>query len=484
MSSCWATDGRTLLIDGVWRGASKTMPVLNPYSGEIICCVACADPAHVEAVISSARRGLARNRNLATGVRSELLRKVAMLVAARREEFAHCISGECGKPIEAARKEVDRCVNTLTLSSEEATRVVGETINFDSFGDGQDRSGYFFYEPIGIVLAITPFNDPLNLVAHKLGPAIAAGNSVVLKPSEQAPLSALKLVKAFVEAGLPDGVISVLTGYGKDFGEQLVASPDVALVSFTGGERAGEAIAKSAGIKKLVMELGANSPVIVTKDCNLAAAVEACVSGAFWASGQNCIGVQRIYVQEPCYQAFVDAFVKCAQALKVGDQLREDTSVGPMISPAHVQRVANWVSRAIGQGGQLLCGGSVSKDQPSCFPPTVLGMANRTAEVVEEEVFGPVVSLHSYTELDQAITLANRPDYMIHAAIFTDKLQSAIHASRALNCAGVLINDSTDYRLDAMPFGGAKRGAMGREGVKFAIREMVQTKTVCMNLAS
>lgn len=471
----------TLLIDGCWVGSDRTMPVTNPYTDELLQNVSCARPCDVIAAIDGAHRGLEANRLLSTGRRAQLLHQVAAQVLARREIFARCITSESGKPIEAARKEVDRCVNTLTLAAEEATRIVGETINFDSYSGGEQRSGYYFYEPIGIVVAITPFNDPLNLVAHKLGPAIAAGNAIILKPSEQAPLSALLLVEAFVECGLPRGVISVLTGYGGEFGGQLVSSPDVAMVTFTGGERTGQLIAQRAGVKKLAMELGANSPVIVSDQSQLAAAVEACVSGAFWASGQNCLGVQRIFIHASCYAEFAEDFEARVSNLCVGDPQNSETDIGPLISTADVERVHSWVELAEKQGAVILCGGQSTGG--GCYSPTVLDVGERHVAVTDSEVFGPVVSLHSYCELSDAIARANRPDYMIHGAIFTDNLQEAMYASKALDCAGVLINDSTDYRLDAMPFGGAKRGAMGREGVKYAIREMIQTKTVCMNLA-
>ena len=472
---------RTLLINGQWQGAQSAMPVTCPYHGGLIRFVACAQPHHVQAALDGARQGLALSRRMSTGQRAGLLHDVAALVARRRADFALCITRESGKPVAAARKEVERCVNTLRLAAEEATRIVGETINFDSFPGGEGRSGYYFYEPIGIVVAITPFNDPLNLVAHKLGPALAGGNAVILKPAEQAPLSALLLVEAFIECGLPPGVISVLTGRGRDFGAALVGSTEVAMVSFTGGETTGAIIAGDAGIKRLAMELGANSPVIVSHQCRLALAVESCVSGAFWASGQNCIGVQRIYIQQSRYHEFVAAFVARVGQLATGDPLLETTDVGPLISPGDAARVDAWVARAVEQGAEILCGGH--RVGYACYAPTVLDVAAREVAVCCEEVFGPVVSLHSYTALDEAIAMAYRPEYMIHAAIFTDNLQEAMYATRALECAGVLVNDSTDYRLDAMPFGGAKRGALGREGVKFAIREMVQTRMVCMNFA-
>tara|TARA_R110002110_G_scaffold91264_2_gene237509 strand:- start:127492 stop:128940 length:1449 start_codon:yes stop_codon:yes gene_type:complete len=473
---------RSLLIDGQWRSTHRTMPVRNPFDGALLAEVACAGSGEVALALSAARRGARVSRQLTTARRAQLLHAVAAIVGSQEDAFAQCISCESGKPITAARKEVRRCINTLTLSAEEATRIVGETINFDSYEGGASRSGYYFYEPLGIVVAITPFNDPLNLVAHKLGPAIAAGNAVILKPSEQAPLSALMLVRAFVEAGLPDGVINVLTGYGSEFGAQLVSAPEVAMVSFTGGEKAGEAIAVAAGARKIAMELGANSPVIVTQHCNLVQAVSACVAGAFWASGQNCIGVQRVYIHRSIYSEFAAAMVAATAQLRVGDPSLDATDVGPMVSPQEASRVHDWVSTAIQQGAELLCGGLAIGH--AGYAPTLLSVADQAVPIAEQEVFGPVVTLHAFDDLDAAIEQANRPAYMIHAAIFTSQLQQAMHATQQLRCAGVLINDSTDYRLDAMPFGGAKRGAIGREGVKYAIREMVQTKTVCMNLAN
>ncbi|WP_206613472.1 aldehyde dehydrogenase family protein [Parahaliea mediterranea] len=474
--------GRTLLLGGQWQAGERCMPVYNPWTRDVLQEVACAGPAEVARALEYARSGARRSRALGSGERAVLLRRAAELVQARAAEFARCITSESGKPISAAQKEVARCIHTLRLSAEEATRIVGETLNFDSVEGGAGRSGYYQYEPLGIVVAITPFNDPLNLVAHKLGPAIAAGNATILKPAEQAPLSALMLVRVLLEAGLPPGVVNVLTGYGSDFGAALVGAPEVALVSFTGGEAAGQAIARQAGMKRLLMELGANSPVIVSDRADLDRAVPSCVSGAYWASGQNCVGVQRIFVQQRIYREFAERFACQARALQVGDPGSEHCDVGPLISPADVQRVDRWVQQALSQGANLLCGGEAVG--AVAYLPTVLDVGQRQVSVCDTEVFGPVVSLHSYDALDEAIAAANRPDYMIHGAIFTDSLQEAMRAIRELECAGVLVNDSTDYRLDAMPFGGSKRGSMGREGVRHAIAQMVQTKTVCFNLSA
>lgn len=456
------------------------MEVINPYDHSLLYTVSCADKTHVERAVTSARRGLERSRALSCAERAAILRGAASEVANRSDELASIITAETGKPAKAAHKEVQRCVNTLQLSAEEATRIAGETIPFDSYCGGEDRTGYYFYEPLGVVVAITPFNDPLNLVAHKVGPAIAAGNAVVLKPCEQAPSSAIKLAEILLASGLPKGMINVLTGYGSEFGSQLVAHPDVAMVSFTGGEKTGEIIAGDAGVKKLSMELGANSPVIVMPDADLEKAADACASGANWAAGQNCIGVQRIYVQRTICQRFSELLAKATESLSLGDPRDPQNDVGPMISEHEAQRVERWVDEAKAMGAKVLTGG---KREGSLFQPTVLINVPASANIVCKEVFGPVVTVLPFDTLGEAIDLANAHPYSIHAAIFTENIKSALLASRKLEAAGVMINDSTDYRLDAMPFGGARRGSMGREGVKFAVKEMMQTKVVCFNLA-
>jgi glyceraldehyde-3-phosphate dehydrogenase (NADP+) len=470
----------TILINGQWHAAANHMQIFNPFDNSQIGEVACADDELAIKAIESAKTAFETNKHQASCERAAMLEGAANLITDRLEEFAQTIAAETGKPIVAARKEVTRCVNTLMLSAQEATRLTGETIKFDSFAGGENRIGYYEHVPLGVIVAITPFNDPLNLAAHKLGPALAAGNSVILKPSQQAPLSALKLVEVLVESGLPAGQVNVLTGYARDFAQTLVSSNDVAMVTYTGGEASGEVIAKNAGIKKLAMELGANSPVIVMDDCQVKSAVEACVSGSYWAVGQNCIGVQRIYIHEDIYQAFRSEFVKQTRALVVGSQFIESTDVGPMINEKEAQRIESWVEQAIDNGANLLVGG---KREGACYYPTALDNVDANDNLVCQEAFGPVVSLFQFTDLDKTIKLANSADFSIHGAVFTSNINTAMKVSRELEVAGVMVNDSSDYRLDAMPFGGAKRGSMGREGVKFAIREMSQTKVFCMNLS-
>jgi acyl-CoA reductase-like NAD-dependent aldehyde dehydrogenase len=470
--------GRSLLIGGRWEAAAETMPVVNPWSGEALGVVACADGSHVERAVASALRGAEAMRDLSTGERSRILHAAATALAADAERFAAAITAETGKPIRAATREVARAVNTLRLSAEEAVRLAGETIAFDGFPGGEARSGHYVYEPVGVIAAITPFNDPLNLVCHKLGPAFAAGNAVVLKPAEQAPLVAVMLAKLLLAAGLPTEALNLLTGRGCDFGDALTGHGDVAMVSFTGGAGVGQAICRSAGIKRVAMELGGNGPVIVMDDADVEKAAAACAAGAFGAAGQNCIGVQRLYVHDAIYDAFREVLIAATEALRVGDPMDPDTDVGPMIGGDEAARILGWADEAVARGATLLAGGERAG---ALVRPTVLADVPDDARVACHEAFGPVVSLFRFADLDEAIDAANRADYAIHAAIFTESLGHARHAARRLRAAGVMINDSTDYRLDAMPFGGAGRGNMGREGVRFAAREMSQTKVICFH---
>jgi glyceraldehyde-3-phosphate dehydrogenase (NADP+) len=411
--------------------------------------------------------------------RAQILYKAAGLISDRLEEFARMIAREGSKTINEARKEASRCVNTITCSAEEAKRILGETIPWDSFPGGEKRRGYYYRFPIGVVLAITPFNDPLNLVAHKLGPAIAAGNSVILKPATVTPLSAIMLVEVLLEAGLPSNAVQVITGYGSRIGDQLVSDERVRMVSFTGGVEAGKQIASKAGIKKIGMELGSDSPVIVWKDADLQLAVESCVSGAFWAAGQNCIGVQRLLVHNDIYDEFKTKFVELTNTYKIGDKLDESTQMGPMITETEAKRVEQWVKDAVVGGANLLTGGGRTG---ALVEPTVLENVPDDAKVHCEEVFGPTVNLYKVDDLEKAIAQANALPYGLLAAIFTRDLETAFKAAYDLDCGGVMINDSTDYRLDSMPFGGVKYSGLGREGLKFSLQEMTEPKVICFNL--
>ncbi|MBX5160752.1 MULTISPECIES: aldehyde dehydrogenase family protein [Rhizobium] len=455
----------------------EEIAVTSPFDGTLVGTVVETCAASVDALLERARRGAQIARTLPRHKRSAILETAAAAIEASREEFALLIAKEAGKTITQARKETIRCVNTLKLSADEAKRNAGEVIPFDAYAGSESRQGWYTREPLGIIAAITPYNDPLNLVAHKLGPAIAGGNAVLLKPSEFTPLSAVKLVEVMIESGLPEEIITVAIG-GPELGKALVAARDVRMISFTGGFATGEAIAKTAGLKKLAMDLGGNAPVIVMENCNFDAAVEACVSGAYWAAGQNCIGTQRILIQRPIYQQFKAKFVADTKKLKTGNPLDADTDVGPLISEKAVSRAIAMVERALAAGATLLCG---HRPAGNLYPPTVLEDVPISCDVWGEEVFAPIVILQPFDGLADAIGLANGPDYSLHAAIFTNDLEAALETASKIEAGGVMVNDSSDYRFDAMPFGGFKYGSMGREGVRFAYEDMTQPKVVCIN---
>lgn len=468
-----------MLIGGKWIDKKKKIDVLNPYDNSLVDTVPYGTIDDIEKAIEIAQKGYEINRNLPTHKRISILKKTADIMESRYEELAKTIATEGSKTINEAQKEVGRAINTITISAEEARRINGETIPFDSAEGSENRVGYYYRFPIGIIAAITPFNDPLNLVAHKLGPAIAGGNSVVLKPATVTPLSALKLAECFLDAGLPGEILSVITGHGHEIGDALVSDNRIRMVSFTGGVEAGQHVAVMAGLKKIGMELGSNSPVIVLEDCDLNKAVESCVSGAFWAVGQNCIGVQRIYIQDSIYDKFRNLFVAQTKSYKVGYQLDEDTDMGPMITEKEAIRVIDWVEDAVKKGANLLTGGT---RKGSLVQPTVFENMPSTAKLDCQEVFGPVVNLYSINNLDEAIEKSNAVNFGLHGAIFTNNLNNAFHAIKNMDVGGIIVNDSTDYRVDLMPFGGVKNSGLGREGIKFALQEMTEPKVVCFNL--
>jgi glyceraldehyde-3-phosphate dehydrogenase (NADP+) len=468
-----------MLLGGEWVDRDDRIEVRNPYDNSLLDTVPSASVEDVRAAVTAAVEGYRINRDLPAHRRMEILRRTADIVKERSEEFARTIATEGSKTIREARKEAGRAVNTLMISAEEARRILGETVPFDSVPGSENRVGYYYRFPIGVIAAVTPFNDPLNLVAHKLGPAIAGGNSVVLKPATVTPLSALKLAEAMTEAGLPAKVLNVVTGHGHVIGPPLVSDARVRMVSFTGGTEAGLEVLRVAGLKKIGMELGSNTPVIVMDDADLDQAAELSVSGAFWAVGQNCIGVQRIYIHDSVYEDFERRFVERTLRMKTGYQLDEDTDMGPMITEREAQRIEGWVNEALEQGARLLCGGT---RHGALYAPTVLADVPPGARVDREEVFAPVVSLYRVADLDEAIRRSNDVPFGLHAGVFTRSIDAAFKAIRELDVGGVMINDSSDYRLDQMPFGGVKHSGLGREGIKFALMEMTEPKVVCFNL--
>lgn len=471
-----------MLLNGEWIDRPDHSEVRDPQDGSLVDTVPRATVDDMRVAIEAAAKAVQRARRRAdmpTHERMRVLREAADTIAAEHEAYARTIAREGVKTIREARKEVTRCIDTLRLSAEEARRVAGRTIPFDQMPGSEGRVGYYRREPIGVIGAITPFNDPLNLVAHKVGPAVAAGNAVILKPDSKTPLSGLKLARALHDAGPPPGVIQAVTGPGREIGDVLVTDPRVRMISFTGGNATGEAIVRKAGLKKVTMELGSNSPVIVMADADLEQAVDASVSGAFWAAGQNCLHVQRLIVHEDVYAEFASRFVAQAEGYKVGDKLDEATDMGPLINEAAAQRVEDMVNEAVEAGATLLTGGHRSG---TFYEPTLVEDLPDTCRLAREEIYGPVTALYSFRTPREAIDRANDVDYGLQAAIFTRDLATAYTAIAGLQCGGVMINDSTDYRIDAMPFGGVKGSGLGREGVGFAIEEMTEPKVVCFNL--
>ncbi|ANU18776.1 aldehyde dehydrogenase [Planococcus plakortidis] len=473
-------EGRKMFLAGEWVDGTQWIDVIDPQDGALIDRVPAATKEDMEACIRKAQEGARIAARMPVVDRMRIIGKAADYISSNTEHYARTIAKESSKTIREARKEVGRAVETLRLSAEEARRITGETIPFDQSPGGIGKVGYYRRFPLGIIGAITPFNDPLNLVAHKVGPAIASGNAIIVKPATVTPLSALLLAQAFSHAGLPEKILSVITGRGGEIGDVLVEHPAVRMISFTGGAETGIEIIKKAGLKKVGMELGSNSPVIVLKDADLEEAVASSVSGAFWAAGQNCLGVQRVYIEDRVFDSFKQQFIEQTERYIVGDKQSELTDMGPLITENEAKRVEGLVQEALDKGATLETGG---ERDGAFYPPTVLSDVPGDCTLAAEEIFGPVVLLYSVKNLDEAIEQANAVDYGLHAGIFTKNLNHAHRAIEELEVGGVMINDSSDFRIDAMPFGGVKQSGLGREGVKFAIQEMTDTKVICFKLA-
>ena len=458
---------------------ASTVSVYNSFTGDKIGTVPQSSKQDVLDALNLAKKGEAIGRKMPASKRIAIL-KIAVIIMEREfDVLSNLIATEGIKTLVQARKEVTRAINTMQLSAEEAGRIIGATIPFNAVSGSEDRVGYEIKVPIGIVVAITPFNDPLNLVCHKLGPAIAAGNPVILKPSDYTPLVAIKFEEILSEAGLPKEMLSIITGSPEYFGDALISDDRIRLISFTGGVEAAKIIQSKAGLKKIVMELGSNSPVIVLSDADLEDTVQSCVSGAFFASGQNCVGVKRIFVEAGIYDSFLNNFKQLTATLKMGSPLSEDIDIGPIISKESITQIDKFINESIDDGAKIISGGATIGN---CYTPTILeaDCDNDTANC--KEVFGPVVTVSKVKNLEQAIACSNKSPFGLHTAIFTNNINNAHKAINELECAGVMVNDSTDYRTDAMPFGGVKSSGMGREGVKSAIEVMSETKIACFKL--
>ncbi len=465
-----------MFIAGKWVDKQDVIEVRNPYDNSLVDTVPRADEADVEKAIRSAQAGFKIMRDMPAHKRAEILRLTSERIREQSEDFAHVLVREVGKTIREARGEVARAVQAFTVASEEAKRIRGQTIPFDAVAAGEGRSGYYMRVPAGVVLAVTPFNFPLNLAAHKLAPAIAAGNSVILKPASLTPLADIMLGQAMLHAGLPEDALNIITGPGNIVGELLARDPRIRVVTFTGSVEVGAQLAASAGLKKISMELGSNSAVILMDDCDLTAAIGRIVTGAYAVAGQVCISVQRLIVHEAIYDRFLDEFVRQVKKLSVGDPMNETTDVGTMISENAASRAEEWIVQAVAQGARCL---TDVKRQGTLLHPTVLTEVTEQMKVFSEEAFAPLVTVNRCGNLSQAIELANHSRYGLQAGIYTRSLSNAFEAVRTLDVGGVIINDIPSFRVDLMPYGGMKDSGVGREGLKYAIEEMTEIKLVC-----
>ena len=468
-----------LNIKGCSGGEFKE--VRSPYSGEVIAAVAQADESAIKQAVACAYDSFRNTMGkMPAHKRSQILSSTAAILQDRREEFALTIAREAGKPIKDARTEVSRAISTFTIASEETLRLDGEQIAMDRQIGNEGRIGLVMREPLGVIGAITPFNFPLNLVAHKLAPAIACGCTVVLKPASQTPVSSLKLAAVLSEAGLPEGAL-VLTPCAGQAGKTLVSDSRINLLTFTGSQEVGWQLRRQiAPGTRIILELGGNAGLVVHSDADLEAAARAAARGGFAFAGQTCISVQRVYVHEHVYQQFLDIFVALVANLKTGDPLDEAVDVGPMIDPVSADKTLLWIDEAVKGGARLIAGGK--KLPGNILQPSILTDTGKDFSVVCQEVFAPLVSVMKYKDIDEAIALMNDSRYGLQAGIFTTNLELAFKAGRLLDAGGVIINDAPTFRSDHMPYGGRKESGVGLEGVRYAMSEMTQPKFICLNL--
>jgi acyl-CoA reductase-like NAD-dependent aldehyde dehydrogenase len=468
---------RRLLVDGEWIETGEWLEVRSPYSGDVVAQVARAGAEEARRAVDAAERAMAEP--LPAHKRAEILVRVAGYLGRRHEEVAQTICAEAGKPLKAARVEVSRAMSTFTMAAVEARKLAGEMVPMEGSQAGVGKLAFTLRMPIGVVGAISPFNFPLNLVAHKIAPALAAGCAVVLKPASQTPLSALLLAELETEAGLPPGWLNVLVGPAGEIGDVLVEDERVKLITFTGSAPVGWKLAERAPRKRVKLELGNATPVLVEADADLEDAAARLAANAFSFAGQSCISVQRIYVQEAAYDGFLSRFVPKVEALRVGDPADEETDVGPLIDRGSRERVLAWIDEARSAGAEIVTGGDLEGE---LVRPTVIAKAAPELKVSCEEVFGPVCTVTSYRTLDEAIELANGTRFGLQAGVFTRSLQTALEAARRLEFGGVTVNEAPTFRADQMPYGGVKDSGNTREGPAYTVREMTETRLVVLEL--
>lgn len=464
-----------MYIGGRWADGTTNAPVNNPFDGSTIDTVPQATIEDIALAVQSAKRGFHQMKSISAFDRYTVLMRTVELVRERHEDFARTIQQEEGKTIGEARVEVDRCIQTLSWSAEEAKRLYGETIPLDASPGNATKFGFTIRVPVGIVVAISPFNFPLNLVVHKVGPALAAGNSVVIKPASDTPLSAIKLTRALLDAGIPDEAVQCVTGSGAVVGDALVSHPDVRKVTFTGSQEVGEHIMRTAGLKKVTMELGSNSPLIVMPDADLEKVAAATVASGYSNAGQVCISTQRVIVDGSVYGDYLDALKPQVEAIATGDPALDSTAMGPMVRETDAVRVGEWVGEAVAAGATLITGG---ERDGALMAPAIITDVTRDMRVVREELFGPAVAVSRAANIDEAIAQANDTRYGLSAAIFTESIENAMRFALEVDSGNLNINGGTGFRADMMPYGGLKDSGLGKEGPRYAIDEMTELKMV------
>ncbi len=465
-------------VGGQWIAKTEEIEVLNPFDGSVVDTVPRAGTDDVAEAIDTAVRGAEIMRRMPAFERYELLHRAADLMTERLDDLGRTITLEEGKILAEGLGEAARAQETITLSAEEAKRLTGETLDLSGASNGAGKFGFTLRVPCGVVAAITPFNFPLNLVCHKVGPALAAGNAVLLKPASDTPLSGIKLVEIMLDAGFPPEAVSVVTGSGATIGDAIASDERVRKISFTGSRDVGEHICRTAGLKRVTMELGSNSPVVVMDDADLDKVAEGVASSGFANAGQVCISAQRILVEGPVYGDFIDALTPKVEGLTTGNPLQEETRMGPMIRESDAERVQSWIADAVSDGARLVTGGG---REGTLLEPTVLADVSPQMRVSCDEIFGPAVGVTRVDDIDEAIALANDTNYGLSASIFTQDIDRALKYAQQVESGNIHINWGTQWRADLMPYGGLKDSGMGKEGPKYTLHEMTETKMVVIH---
>ncbi len=465
-------------IGGKWKKSSRTVEVLNPYNHQVVGMTYHASLEDVEAAMAAAAAGFEEIRQLPAFRRAEMLRRISEGLNGRKEEVARMITLESGKPITDARVEVNRAVNTFQVASEEAKRLGGEVLPLDLMPGSERRTGITRRVPIGPIVGISPFNFPLNLPAHKIAPALASGNSIILKPAPKTPLTALLLGEIIASAGVPEGAVNIFLCENSE-AEKMVTDPRIKMLSFTGSAAVGWHLKERASKKRVILELGGNAGVIVHTGADIDFCVQRCAVGGFSYAGQVCISVQRIFIQEEIYPKFLDRFLSKVQSLKLGDPMDEKTEMGSMVDTKAAERAEGWIREAANHGAKVLTGG---KRIGALLEPTVLAETTPEMAVRCEEVFAPIVTVTPYRYLDDAIDQVNRSAYGLQAGFFGSEIKDVFLAFDRIDVGGLIVNDVPTYRIDHMPYGGVKDSGFGREGIRYAIEEMTELKFMALNL--